>query len=105
MWDMPGGTQAQRTDTILVEVVPVAIEKPPPSYPAKARAAGIQGTVIVQALVGRDGEVKDARIRQSIPELDEAALEAVRHWKFKPALAGGVPTAVWVAIPVKFSLH
>jgi TonB family protein len=105
MWDMPGGGPARRTDSLRVDVFPVAIEKPPPNYPAKARAAGIQGTVIVLALIGRDGEVKEARIRQSIPELDEAALEAVRHWKFKPALAAGQPLAVWVAIPVKFTLH
>ena len=105
MWEMPGGSPAQRTDTLRIEVFPVAIEKPPPTYPAKARAAGIQGTVIVLALIGRDGEVKEARIRQSIPELDEAALEAVRHWKFKPALAAGQPLAVWVAVPVKFTLH
>src|ERR1043166_7110651 len=105
MGDLPGRSPAQRTDTLRVEVFPVAIERPPPNYPAQARAAGIEGTVIVLALIGRDGEVKEARIRQSIPALDEAALEAVRHGKFKPALAAGQPLAVWVAVPVKFTLR
>ena len=87
------------------ETMPEAVKRVAPRYPEDARNARIQGTVMVQALVGRDGEVKEVRIRESIPMLDEAALDAVRKWRFKPATADGEPRAVWVSIPVKFTLH
>lgn len=76
-----------------------------PEYPAEARKAGTQGTVMVQALVGRDGQVKDMRLVARVEGLDAAALMAVRQWKFRPAILGGKPVAVWVAVPVKFALH
>jgi TonB family protein len=88
-----------------VEELPEAITKVPPNYPDAARAAGAQGTVLVQALVLEDGTVGDWRVVQSVPGLDEAAVAAVRQWRFKPALNKGVPVAVWVAVPVKFTLH
>jgi protein TonB len=56
-------------------------------------------------LVGKDGFVKDTRVVKSIPELDDAAVASVRQWRFNPAYANGAPVAVWVAVPVKFSLH
>jgi protein TonB len=90
---------------VYVEELPEAIQRVAPVYPEQARLDGAQGTVLVQALVGRDGLVRDARIQKSIPGLDDAALEAVRKWRFKPAMALGRPVAVWVAIPVRFSLH
>jgi protein TonB len=92
-------------DYVYVEELPEAITRVPPHYPDDARRAGIWGTVMVQALVGQDGRVKDTRIVKSIPELDAAAMEAVRQWKFKPALAKGEPVEVWVGVPIKFSLH
>jgi protein TonB len=93
-------------DYVYVEVLPEAIMKVPPRYPEAARTAGTQGTVMVQALVKTDGSVGDARVVKSIPGLDEAAMECVRQWKFKPAMGGdGKPVAVWSAVPVKFSLH
>jgi len=92
-------------DVIYVEELPEAQEKTAPSYPEAARKRGIQGTVMVQALVGRDGLVHDTRVVASIPGLDEAAVAAVVQRRFEPARAKGKPIAVWVAIPVKFSLH
>ncbi len=90
---------------VYVEDLPEAIEKVPPDYPDSARATGVQGTVLVQALVGKDGAVKDARVTKSIAGLDDSALRAVRQWRFRPAQAKGKPVAVWVAIPVTFRLH
>lgn len=92
-------------DYVYVEELPEAMTRVPPRYPDSAREAGIDGTVIVQALVACDGSVPDVRIVKSIPRLDEAAMTAVRAWKFIPAKANGHPIAVWVGVPVKFSLH
>jgi TonB family protein len=71
-------------------------------YPDIARQAGVEGTVVVQALVGLDGRVRDTRIVRSIPMLNGAAQEAVRQWRFKPAATGGGPVATWVSIPISF---
>jgi protein TonB len=89
-------------DYVYVEELPEAVHKVPPVYPDWARAAKLEGTVLVQALVGMDGRVADTRIVKSIPGLDGAAVDAVRQWVFKPAISGGRPAAVWVAIPVRF---
>jgi TonB family protein len=92
-------------DYVYVEELPEALTKVPPAYPAEARRAKVEGTVLVQALVGKDGRVRDTKIVRSIPELDDAAVAAVRQWVFKPALAKGSPVAVWVAVPVRFTLQ
>ena len=70
-----------------------------------AREAGVDGVVMVQALVGKDGKVKDTRVVKSIPMLDASAIAAVKQWVFKPALSNNKPVAVWVAVPMKFTLH
>lgn len=88
-----------------VEELPEALERVPPVYSAEMREKRLEGTVVVQALVGRQGEVVDVKVTKSIPGLDDAAVAAVRRWKFKPALSEGKPVAVWVAVPVKFSFH
>jgi len=85
--------------------LPEAVKKVPPSYPQAAREAGVDGVVLLSVLVGEDGLVKDTRVRKSIPGLDEAAGTAVRQWVFKPALSNGKPVAVWIAVPVRFTLH
>jgi len=90
---------------VYVEELPEAITKVTPAYPDIAREAGVDGTVMVQALVGKDGHVKDTRVVKSIKMLDTSAEAAVKQWVFKPALSNNKPVAVWVAVPVKFSLH
>jgi protein TonB len=90
---------------VYVEELPEAISKPTPAYPDIAREAGVDGTVLVQALVGKDGKVKDTKVVKSIPMLDAAAEAAVKQWVFKPALSNNKPVAVWVAVPVRFTLH
>ena len=90
---------------VYVEELPEPVKKVTPTYPDLARDAGVDGTVQVQALVGKDGRVRDVRVVKSIPMLDEAAKAAVRQWVFKPALSNNKPVAVWVGVPVKFSLN
>jgi TonB family protein len=90
---------------VFVEELPEAIRKVAPQYPEAARRGNVSGTVMVHALVGRDGRVKDTRVVSSIRMLDAAAVAAVRQWVFKPALTKNRPVAVWVAVPIKFTLH
>jgi TonB family protein len=90
---------------VYVEELPEATKKVVPTYPPEARRKGIDGIVMVQALVGKNGRVRDARVTRSVPGLDDAALSCVRQWEFKPAKSSRKPVAVWVAIPVKFVLH
>lgn len=88
-----------------VDELPEAIRKVSPTYPPDALASRMEGTVVVQALVDVDGRVADTKVVKSVPALDAAASAAVLGWTFKPAMANGQPVAVWVAVPVKFSLH
>ena len=90
---------------VFVEELPEAVTKVQPVYPDVARDASVDGTVLVQALVGKDGRVKDTRIVHSVPMLDASAVAAVQQWVFKPALSNNRPVAVWVAIPVRFTLQ
>lgn len=90
---------------VFVEELPEAVTRVAPQYPDLAREAGVDGTVQVQALVGKDGRVRDVRVVKGIPMLNDAAVAAVKQWVFKPALSNNKPVAVWVAVPVKFSLH
>jgi len=89
------------------EQEPVAIRTVSPEYPEMARTIGIEGKVMVLALVGKDGRVKDAYVdpKQSVPGLDESAVEAVKRWVFTPALVNNHPVAVWIAVPMRFKLH
>ena len=90
---------------VYVEELPELITQVNPQYPDIARDASVEGVVDVQALVGKDGHVKDTRIMKSIPMLDAAAIAAVKQWVFKPALSNNKPVAVWVALKVRFTLH
>jgi TonB family protein len=75
-----------------------------PVYPADAKANKIQGAVVLDAIIGKDGAIKDLHILSGPPELTTAALEAVRRWTYKPYLLNGDPTEVETTITVNFSL-
>jgi protein TonB len=66
--------------------------------------AGVQGAVIVEAVIDGNGSVAATRVVRSIPLLDQAALDAVKQWKFTPALLNGAPTPVVVTMTVNFTL-
>ena len=100
------GPSAKWTGTyVFVDELPEVLKKVPPRYPLAARFSEIEGVVFIQALVGTDGRVRDAFVISGAPGLRDAALEAIWKWMFKPARAAGKLTAVWVAIPVKFTLR
>jgi protein TonB len=76
-----------------------------PVYPAIAQAARVQGIVIIEATIGADGQVTNARILRSVPLLDQAALDAVRQWQFTATLLNGVPVPVIMSVTVNFTLR
>ena len=76
-----------------------------PTYPPIAQSARVQGIVIIEATIGPDGRVKDAKILRSIPLLDQAALDAVKQWTFTPTLLNGVPVPVIMTVTVNFTLQ
>lgn len=78
-----------------------------PSYPATARQLGIEGTALLSVFVDADGRVAQVVVRQSAghPDLDRAAADAVRRWRFEPARRGAEAVAMWVELPVDFRLR
>jgi TonB family protein len=92
-------------DFVAAEEMPVLINLPAPAYPEMARQAGMEGTVMVRALVGKDGKVQKAFVTESLPMLDDAAVASVRGAIFKPALQQHKPVAVWVQVPMRFTLR
>ena len=76
-----------------------------PVYPAAAREKKITGMVILEARIEADGRILEARVLRSIPELDDAALEAVKQWEFTPTVVNGVPTPVTMTMTIQFSLQ
>jgi periplasmic protein TonB len=77
---------------------------PKPSYPPIAKMARIQGGVVLQALIAKDGTVKDLNLVSGSPMLAQAAISAVRHWRYEPTLLDGVPVEVETEIDVQFTL-
>jgi protein TonB len=76
-----------------------------PVYPDQARAERIEGTVIVEALIGTDGRVIDVHVLRSVhPLLDASAVEAVSQWEYTPTLLNGEPVELIMSITVPFAL-
>jgi protein TonB len=83
---------------------PTLIERVEPEYPAIAVRAQVRGVVILEAIVDRDGRVEDVRVLRSIPLLDNAAMEAVRQWRYSPLLLNGTPERFVLTVTVNFGL-
>jgi protein TonB len=79
----------------------------PPLYPADALQARIEGRVLLRVKVTAEGRVEKLAVERSAgwPSLDQAALAAVRDWRFFPARRAGVPVAFEVIVPVRFSIR
>lgn len=82
---------------------PIKIQDVKPVYPAMAQSAHVAGAVIIEATIGPDGKVIDAKVLRSIPLLDQAALDAVRQWVYTPTLLNGVPVPVVVTVTINFT--
>ncbi|KAA0255239.1 MAG: energy transducer TonB [Acidobacteria bacterium] len=85
---------------------PVLVHGPAPDYPETARRVGLEGTVVLEAVIGPDGSVRDARlVRGANPLLDAAAARAVLGWRYLPARVGARPVAVYLAVTVRFAIQ
>jgi protein TonB len=84
---------------------PTKLKNVPPVYPPIAQSARVQGVVIIEATIGADGKVKDAKVLRSIPLLDQAALDAVKQWVFTTTLLNNVPVPVIMTVTVNFTLQ
>jgi protein TonB len=76
-----------------------------PTYPELAARAKVQGTVVLECLVGPKGQIMKVSVLRSIPLLDDAAIEAVRQWTYTPTLKDGVPVKVLLTVSVRFALE
>jgi TonB family protein len=76
-----------------------------PVYPLRARAARVHGAVILDIVIDAAGRVQDVGVVRSIPLLDQAAIDAVRQWRFAPSRTSGAPTAVVMTVTVTFELR
>ena len=85
---------------------PVKVSAPPPQYTEIARKARLQGVVIVQAIIDKEGTVTNVKVLKGLGMgLDQAAVDAIKKWKFDPATLHGKPVAVYYNLTVNFRLQ
>jgi protein TonB len=84
---------------------PTRIKDVAPDYPEIARRARVQGIVILEAIIGVDGRVQQARVLRSVPLLDQAAINAVQSWEYTPTLLDGRPVSIIMTVTVNFRLE
>jgi protein TonB len=80
------------------------IHNVPPQYPPEAGRARVEGTVVLTAVIGTDGSVKDVRVESGLPMLAQAAIDAVKQWRYKPYLVNGEPVEIDSRITINFTL-
>lgn len=87
------------------EVQPKLVSKVNPVYPEAARKAGIQGIVLIEATISKTGDVVAVKVLKSVPELDQAAIDAVKQWKYEPVVIEGKPVGIVFTVTIKFALQ
>lgn len=102
-----GDAEPGPDEVIQVDEFPAPLKTVNPVYPEKARVNGVEGTVWLNVLVNKEGIVIKTIVAKRTggsEELEQAAIDAVKQWTFKPATVKARPVAIWVAIPFKFKL-
>jgi protein TonB len=84
---------------------PTQLKRVNPEYPAIAQSARVQGVVIIEAIIGPNGKVQEAKVLRSIPLLDAAALDAVKQWEYTPTMLNNMPVPVIMTVTVNFTLQ
>ena len=92
-WRVSGGVEAG-----------LLIRNVKPIYPRLAQAAGVQGEVVLQAVIGKDGRIENLHAISGNPLLVKAALDAVQQWRYRPYLLNGEPVEVETQITVRFTV-
>lgn len=103
-----GIVTAEKTEAVAAvgEIKPPRIiRKVNPVYPEEAKKAGVQGIVILEVETDADGNVVRTKVLRSIPLLDQAAIDAVRQWKYEPPLIDGRPRGIIFTVTVNFQLE
>jgi protein TonB len=119
--DMPAPVAARTSEAVDAPPAPPAppppltppsfsaayLNNPAPAYPTLSRRMGEEGRVVLRVFVTEDGFPREVQLRTSSkhPRLDEAALAAVKRWRFVPARRGDSPIGAWVLVPISFSLR
>ena len=102
--DVPKVATPQRVRVSTGVATGLLIKKVTPNYPQLAKQARIQGQVVLQAEISKDGTIQNLQLISGHPMLAPAAIEAVRQWRYKPYLLNGEPVAVETQVVVNFSL-
>jgi protein TonB len=84
---------------------PTKVKDVPVVYPPIARAAKVQGIVIIEAIISKDGSVQNLKVLRGNPMLDQAALDAVRQWRYSVPTLNGTPVDVIMTVTVNFTLN
>jgi TonB family protein len=100
----PQGTRPMRVRVSQGVMQGMVISKVQPVYPADAKAARIQGSVVIAAIIGKDGNIQSERLMSGHPLLAPAAMDAVRQWKYRPYLLNGQAMEVDTQVTVNFTL-
>ena len=105
---MPVPDPPRQAGPVRVAQLPVAPRKiadARPLYPEIALRARVEGTVVLEAVLDPAGRVTQLRVIRSVPTLDQAALDAVRQWRYTPSIYGGQPVSVLMTITIRFTLQ
>jgi TonB family protein len=100
--------QASQPDPVRVGgsvKAPTKVKDVAPVYPAGAKRNRVQGIVVLDLLIAPDGAVMEVKIVRPIPELNDAAVSAVKQWRYEPTKVEGVTVPVRMAVSLKFSLN
>jgi protein TonB len=84
---------------------PRKIKDARPIFPETALSGRAQGVVLIEAVIGPDGKVREAKVVHSVAPFDGAALDAVRQWEYEPSLLNGVVVSIVMTVAVRFSLQ
>jgi protein TonB len=99
---VPGPVKRIRVASRVVEAN--LIHDVPPQYPPEAGRTRLEGAVVLMAVISQDGSVKDVRVESGLPIFAQAAIDAVKQWRYKPYLIDGEPVEVDSRITINFTL-
>ena len=102
----PGPANTQAVQLTAEMTRPMPVHQVQPRYTEAARRAGVQGMVILEAIIDERGQVSNVRVLRSLPMgLDREAIEAVKQWRYRPAMLNGRPVRVYFTLTANFTIQ